>query len=297
MTENDFDRTARLWVEDGPTVMSDRALQAALDEIHVTRQRRARWPAWRAFDMNAAIRLAIGAAALFVAAFIGFSVLPGGSGVGGGPAATPTLVPTPTPTPIALPLNPQELTVHGTYLAGDPFQIPITMTVPAGWVGKVGGPYAAYLDRGPVGNGNGDVGIELSLSQTIYADPCHDRGFLAPQPGPTVDDLAAALASLPGFDATTLTEVTVGGYAGKQLTLTAPANFDACTLSSDGYRLWQLPLGGIMSFDPAQRTTLRIVDVQGKRLIVSSYTYPTTNAQGLAEVQEILDSIHIEKNN
>ena len=53
MTENDFDRTARAWLEDGPTVMSDRALHAALDEIHVTRQRRARWPAWRFRDEHA----------------------------------------------------------------------------------------------------------------------------------------------------------------------------------------------------------------------------------------------------
>ena len=47
MSEHDFDRTARLWLEDGPTDMPDRALQAALDEIHVTQQRRAWWPARR----------------------------------------------------------------------------------------------------------------------------------------------------------------------------------------------------------------------------------------------------------
>jgi len=208
------------------------------------------------------------------------------------PAATLT----PMPSPISLPLNPQELTVTepGTYLAGDPFQIPMTMTVPAGWVGKVGGPYAAYLDK--AGSENGGAGIVLSLSQTIYANPCHDRGFLAPQPGPTVDAFAAALARLPGFVATTPTEAAIDGYSGKQLTLTAPASFAACTLSSDGYRLWQLPLGGIFAFTPGQRMTLRIVDVDGKRLVVSSATYPATNAQDLAEVQEILNSIRVKKN-
>jgi hypothetical protein len=169
------------------------------------------------------------------------------------------------------------------------------MTVPAGWSGKVGGPYAVYLDRAPLGNG--DAGIGLSLSQTIYADPCHDGGFLAPQPGATVDDLVAALASLPGLDATTPTEVTIDGYSGKQLTLTAPASFAGCTLSPDGYRLWRLPLGGIFAFDPGQRLTLRIVDVNGKRLVVLSDSFPSTNAQKLAEVQAILDSIRIEKNN
>jgi len=295
MTENDFDRTARLWLEDGPTVMSDRVLQAALDEVHVTRQRRAWWPGRRVFDMNSTIRLAIGAAAVAVAAVIGINFLPSGSGIGGGPAATPTPAPTPTPTPIAFPVYPQTLVVPelGTYRAGDPFPIPVTINVPAGWVGKVGGEYAAYLDK-PSGSG---AAVAFSLSQSIFADPCKDRGLLDPQPGPTVDDLASALAGLPGFGVTTPTEVTVDGYRGKQLTLTAPDTFDGCTLSRDGYRVWQLPVGAIFSFTPGQRMALRIVDVNGQRLVVSADTFPATTAQELAEVQEILDSIRIENLN
>jgi len=298
MTENDFDRTARRWLEDGPTVMSDRALQVALDKIHVTRQRRAWWPARRVFDMNSTIRLAIGAAAVAVAAVIGINFLPSGSGIGGGPAATPTPAPTPTPTPIAFPVYPQTLVVPelGSYRAGDPFPIPVTINVPAGWVGNVGGPYAAYLNK-PSSGANGGAAIAFSLSQSIYADPCNDRGFLDPQPGPTVDDLASALAGLPGLGVTTPTEVTVDGYRGKQLTLTAPDNFDGCTLSREGYRLWQLPLGAIFSLTPGERMALWIVDVNGKRLVVSSETFPATTAQQQAEAQEVLDSIHIEATN
>jgi hypothetical protein len=48
MNENEFDLTARAWLEDGPTRMADHALLSALEEIHTTRQRRAVWPAWRA---------------------------------------------------------------------------------------------------------------------------------------------------------------------------------------------------------------------------------------------------------
>ena len=298
MTENDFDRTARLWLEDGPTVMSDRVLQAALDEVHVTRQRRAWWPARRVLDMKSTIRLAIGAAAVAVAALIGITFLPSGSGIGGGPAATPTPAPTPTPTPIAFPVYPQTLVVPelGTYRAGDPFPIPVTINVPAGWVGNVGGPYAAYLNK-PSSGANGGAAIAFSLSQSIYADPCRNQRFLDPQPGPTVDDLASALASLPGFDVTNPTEVTVDGYRGKQLTLTAPDNFDGCTLSREGYRLWQLPLGAIFSLTPGERMALWIVDVNGQRLVVSSETFPATTAQQQAEAQEVLDSIHIEATN
>lgn len=245
--------------------------------------------------MNTKIRLAIGAAAVVVAAVIGVTFLPSGSGIGGGPAATPTPAPTRTPTPIPLPVHPQALLVPelGAYLAGDPFPIPVTITIPAGWVGKVGGPYAAYLDKASDG-GSGGAAIAFSLSQSIYADPCNDPAFLDPQPGPTVDDLASALTSLPGLDVTTPTEVTVDGYRGKQLTLTAPDNFDGCTLGREGYRVWQLPLGAIFSFTPGQRMALWILDVDGERLVVSADTFPATTAQEQAEVQEILNSIRIE---
>jgi hypothetical protein len=287
------------YLAEGMHFLPDRVVDAVLDEVHRTRQRAAFGP-WRIQRISSTLKLALAAAAVVAVALIGITFLPQNGGFGGPGAASPSPAVSSRPTPTPIPLDSQGLTMteHGTYLAGDPFQVPITFTAPAGWVGRVAGPYAVYLDRAPVGNG--DASVRLSLSQTIYADPCHDRGFLAPQPGPTVDDLAAALASLPGFDATTPTAVTVDGYTGKQLTLTAPASFDACTpstLSSDGYRLWQLPLGANTAFNPGQRTMFRIVDVNGKRLVVDSETYPTTNAQELAEVQEILDSIRIEKNN
>ena len=39
-TNADFDRIAQSWLQDGPTELPDRSLQAALDEVHVTSQRR-----------------------------------------------------------------------------------------------------------------------------------------------------------------------------------------------------------------------------------------------------------------
>jgi hypothetical protein len=252
--------------------------------------------------MNSPLRMALAAIAVIVLAAVGVTLVPRTAGVGG-PPATP--VPTPTATPITLPLFPQTLTVPepGVYLAGAPFQIPVTIAVPAGWVGNVGGPYAAYLAKGGADaaggwlTGAGGAEIAFSLSQRLYADPCHDRGFLVPQPGPTVDDLASALASLPGFDATTPTDVTVDGYQGKQLTLTAPRSFDGCSSSPDGYAIWQLPLGGVFGFTPGQQMAAWILDVNGMRLVITRETQPATSAQDRAEVQAILDSIRIEAPN
>jgi hypothetical protein len=121
--------------------------------------------------------------------------------------------------------------------------------------------------------------------------------MLAPQPGGTVDDLAAALARLPGFTTTTPTAITIDGYSGKKVTLTAPASFSSCALTQDGYRLWRLPLGGIFSFNPGQSSDFRILDVNGQRLVISSDTYPGyTTDQMRSEIQAIVDSIHVARN-
>src|SRR6185436_10912251 len=67
MTDGDFDATARLWLQEGPSQLADRVLAAALDEIHVTRQRRVWGPARRIPPMVTLMRLAALAAVLVVA--------------------------------------------------------------------------------------------------------------------------------------------------------------------------------------------------------------------------------------
>lgn len=210
--------------------------------------------------------------------------------------ATAAPAPTRTPTPSTLALSPgaPQVLKGGAYLVSDPFPVPVMVTVPAGWTGELAGPYAVFLDNGGT---SGRATVTFTLSQNIYADPCTDRGFLNPQPGPTVDEIASALARLPGFAATTPTDLTVAGFRGKQLTLTAPDNFDSCLLSPDGYRIWQLPEGHVFSFAPGERMGLWILDVNGTRLVVSRETLPGTTAQDQAKVQAILDSIRIEKPN
>ena len=93
MNENEFDRTARAWLEDGPTRMSDRAVLSALEKIHTTRQRRAWWPARRATPVNIYARAAIAAVLVVGVGLVAINVLPrgsDGSGVGGQPTASPS---------------------------------------------------------------------------------------------------------------------------------------------------------------------------------------------------------------
>ena len=95
-------RIVRSWLNEGTTRLPDRVLDAVLDEVPSTPQRRAWWPARRFVDMNNTLRIALAAVAVVAIAFIGISMLPRDSGVGGGaqsstPSAAPTASPTPTP--------------------------------------------------------------------------------------------------------------------------------------------------------------------------------------------------------
>ena len=259
--------------------------------------------------MNTQVRIAIAAAAVVVVVVVVLNFLPKSGGVG-----TPVVTPSPTVTPSAsVTASPtpassstaapspssglgvldgaQTRLVTGTYLAADPFLLRATFTVPQGWEGWLAGPYAIFLDNMPQGLGV----INFSIFTDVYANPCNNKlGLLNPLPGPTVDDLANALAKLPSLTATKPTAVTVGGYQGKQLTLTAPASFSGCTLSSDGaYRVWELPLGATNDMRPKERDQVWILNVGGQRLVIDTPEPVGETAGDQVQVQSVLNSIHL----
>jgi lysophospholipase L1-like esterase len=171
----------------------------------------------------------------------------------------------------------------GTYVTGDPFLARVTFTVPAGWEGNIGGPYAVWL-----GTSSAPDALSFQIFDEVYADPCHDQQtLLDPLPGPSAGELADALAGLPGLDATSPTDVTLGGYRGKQLTITAPAPGGSC-------RVWELPLGATNDMAPGDRQRVWILDVDGQRLVIVAPEPPGMTAETRSEVQSVLDSIHIE---
>ena len=63
-TDRDTTRIVRSWLEEGVTALPDRVLDAVLDQIPATSQRRAWWPARRFRDMNTPFKLAMAAAAV-----------------------------------------------------------------------------------------------------------------------------------------------------------------------------------------------------------------------------------------
>src|SRR4029453_11560099 len=68
--------------------------------------------------------------------------------------------------------------------------------------------------------------VSFLIVENVVADPCVNQG-LDPPVGGTVDDLAAAIAGLPGFVAPTPADLTGDGDVGKKITFTAAAE-SAC---------------------------------------------------------------------
>ena len=292
-TDREVTRIVRSWLEEGVTALPDRVLDAVLDQLPATPQRWSWWPARRLPQMNTRLRIAAAVAAVVVVALIAINFAPKSASVGGPPAAAPpTAKPSPTPSPIALYVGTNETQASldpGTYVAPDPFPLRVTFTVPAGWVGGVAGPYAVFLNQQ-----SGSGALNFTIFNDVYADPCHYKGLLSPLPGPSVDDLASALASLPGLTTATPTVVTLAGYQGKQLTLTAPASFAGCTLSADGaFRIWELPLGATNDLTAGERDQVWILNVGGQRLVIDAPQTRGETAADIAEVQGVLDSIHL----
>jgi hypothetical protein len=146
------------------------------------------------------------------------------------------------------------------------------------------------------------AGLMIEGISNIYTDGCQ-WVLLDPPVGPTVDDLVAAWANLPDFVATAAVDVTIDGYAGKQIEFTAPDyNADECKKKvpfGGVFALYDIP--GISIEDapatwaqgPNQHLQYWVLDVDGTRLVISAYSYPYTSPTDRAELDEILASIQI----
>jgi hypothetical protein len=93
-TNRDFDRIAGAWLAEGPSELADRVLDAALDEVHLTNQRRRIAVPWRFPPMNTPLRVVAAVAIIAVVGYAGLTFfLPGN-----GPGSVPSPSPSPTPT-------------------------------------------------------------------------------------------------------------------------------------------------------------------------------------------------------
>jgi len=311
--DRSLERAARSWIEAGPSRAPDRVVEVALDLIATTPQeqdlrvlRRINMSTYARIAAAAVIGvLAIGGAFFFIGRAGDSNV--GGPAPSARPSASQSLSVSPSPSQTAsVTTLPEGALQAGTYTydpfgsgpgvdstcmqpppsgcedPGPPTSMKVTLTVPDGWESFGLG---VWFDSNAPPRG---AALGFNRGAWLFSDPCRkDAGNPDIPVGPTVDDFVNALADHPLLDTTTPVDVTVDGYSGKALDLQVPEDILVCTI----YRPWD---PGIYAQGPGHLWHLRVVDVDGHRVVIQSMEYAGTDSQRRAELEAMVDSIQIE---
>jgi hypothetical protein len=309
----DPDRLINAFLMEGQTELADPIYDAVRATIEQKRQRVVFGP-WRTPIMNKLVPLGLGAAAVVVALFIGAQVLgaPAPGGVGAPPSASPSVTTAPTPETSPPPTAWTGIPEGAFVVTGadDPVQITLDIAS-SGWVAlpeldalskdddsldppqSVGAALAAWA--WPAGTGF-----------DVYGDPCHWSTTIPETPATTPDEIAAGLAAQASRDATTPMDVTVGGYAGKAITLHVPMSYevpnatreeefaacDARIFGTYGLRGGTEPERSQQG--PGQIDDLWILDVDGSIVILDAMYGPAVPAELVDELRTLSESATFE---
>ena len=305
-SDPDTKRIVRSWLDEGVTQLPDRVLDAVLDQVPATPQRRATWwPARRHSTVNMTLKYGLAAVVVAVAALIGINYLGtanvGGPGIGdSSPTAVPTaratpepsLEPTPDPTPAGLLPEGPHVLVRGTE---ETATVRMTVTIPApDWYGEPGGGTLIKNDQSGAPDGAGLI-VFAGEDLYVYGDPCRWSSTRPETPATTVDELVDALSAQALRDATEPLAVTVDRYSGKSITLHVPedADFSECDRSTFGS--WGVPGPDEAPFryhqDPGQIDRLWVLDVEGELVVIDTAHYEGTPQAVVDELDAIVESI------
>ena len=286
MTAHNLDQLLDAWMDLGPTVAPARVAEAVRLETRSTRQIASlrRWPPRRFPVMNTTVRIALAATAVVAAAVLGYAYLVAPN-VGG---PTPE---DPTPSP-SIALTGDLGTARGqlptgTYAINDvePFQI--TVDVPSGW--------ERNLVPAMVWSATEEKAILAFFTvDDLFADVCDETQGWA-EIGSSVDDLADALADVPGITIDSQTDATISGYSG--LLLDTSSSDPECAEGVDPLLLTSIP-GYVDRPHPGasddEFSRWYILDVEGERLVIQAVVPRGLPASIAAEVDAMVESVRIE---
>ena len=148
----------------------------------------------------------------------------------------------------------------------------------------------------------GVMGLSVWDVGRLPRNPCHPLGHLY-DPGPTVDDLVAALAAQSMRHATAPSDVTLAGYGGRyiewsvpaHMVVTGDADFAGCDVQSNGHRDFVSWLGNgegeRYQQVAGQVDRLWVLDVRGQRLVVDATYSPDTTRAERRELGQIAESL------
>jgi len=313
-----FTHSLEAWLDTEDDFLdADAVLERALEQVETKPQRRAdSWSDWRSAVMNKTAMYVAAAAAVAVIALVGFGVLGGfgAGGFGGPPPSTEPSVQAPTPTPepsVAEPTSSADASVpegpgpfsfaaDGSFSPNDS-GMTFTVTIPdSGWT----------FDDSWNLLGPGDATLAPFIvfwafpDEEFYvpADPCRGTSTMPDTPAATVDEIAAALAAQASRDASEPIDVMIDGYAGKSLTLHAPAGVDESGCETGTVITYTTSTNPDLDPDGFWRNTQRpdevsdlwILDVGGAIVIIDAVSSPDDPAELVEEVHGVVESTTFE---
>ncbi len=140
----------------------------------------------------------------------------------------------------------------------------------------------------------------------VYGDPCQWTTGIPESPATTPDEIAEALAGRPGDETATAPEdVTVGGFAGKTITLQVPMTFDLPNATREE-EFADCDENQFVSYGteakavvrnhqgPGQIDELWILDVDGSIVILDAMYGPATPGDLVEELRTLAESATFE---
>jgi hypothetical protein len=301
--QNDLDQQLNAFLREGPSELPYQSFDAVRDRMEQTSQRVAIGP-WRTPIMNRFVTLGLGAVAVAAVVFVGAQLFARPSTNPGAGNPTPTQQETAKPTP-------------SQFAGGEPSVGPfaindgdLRVTVDLASRGWTADPSLDYMHKNDDGlDAPETVGAALiawtwpaGTGFNVYQDPCHWKTTIPKNPATTPDQIAAAFATQASTAASAPVDVTVGGYAGKAVTLHVPMSFhipDAgreeefadCDANVFAFYGIEGEKGEARNAQgPGQIDELWILDVEGSIVILDAAFSPATPADLVEETRTLAES-------
>jgi hypothetical protein len=297
-TDRETTRIVRSWLETGVTRLPDRVLDAVLDQVPATPQRRPFWRAWRFPQMTSPVRYAIAAAAVLAVALVGYQFLPSSNIGAGGQTQAPSAVPTtdpaatapvpsatptrrPAPFPSAGALDPGR---HHFTLEGVSFTIEIASP---GWTS--GG--EIFIGKGREGEPDGISFLFWPEDPDfVYTDSCGEKA--ATPVGRTSADMAGAIAGMSQLELVSgPTSMTLDGNPAQHVVVRVP---DEIPCAPNDFYLWGN--SGVSRYASTAGSTywVWIIDVDDTRIQIDGESFAGADPSVGEELKAIVESIRFE---
>jgi hypothetical protein len=162
----------------------------------------------------------------------------------------------------------------------------ISITVPEGWFNFDG--WAMSKGSEPT-----TTFVTFWDVDSVYSTPCRWKYRPMVVPGRGVDGLASVLVKQPLRKATRPVEVELGGFPGKYLEWSVPANIDFIDCDEGVFESWTARGWSSDRYQqaPGQVDRIWILNVYGGRLVVDASYLPAATAEDRAELDRVVDSI------